>query len=131
MIQIVFSHDILSVLKNAYPEEFKNKTLKEWLWSKHGIWHNDNAIIEAVQDMVYKEGIRWIKDIPTYDWKKRLIKNGIYNVLAYFNWSIYSLFNFVYPDKFKPTDFKYKTKWASSDSLQNAFTYMHKIFKNK
>lgn len=131
MIQIVFNHDILALLKNAYPEEFKNKILKDWQWSKHGIWHDDNAIIEAVQDMVYKEGIRWIKDIPTLDWKRRLIKHGIYNVLAYFNWSIYALFNFVYPDKFHPTDFKYKTKWAASESLQNAFIFMHKVFKKK
>jgi hypothetical protein len=131
MVQTVFNHDILSLLKNAYPDEFKNKLLRDWQWSKHGIWHDDKAIIEAVQDMVYKEGIRWIKDIPTLDWKKRLIKHGIYNVLAYFNWSIFALFNFVYPDKFHATDFKYKTKWAASESLQNAFIFMHKIFKKK
>ena len=52
-------------------------------------------------------------------------------MLSYFNWSIYSLFNFVYPNKFHPADFKYKVKWAAADSLENAFYYMHKIFKKK
>lgn len=131
MVQTVFNHDVLLILKNAYPEEFKTRVLKEWMWSKHGLWHDDNLIIEAVQDMVRKEGIRRIEDIPTLDWKKRLIKYDIYNVLAYFNWSIYSLFNFVYPNKFHPADFKYKTKWAASESLDNAFHYMHKTFKKK
>lgn len=131
MIQIVFNHDVLAILKNAYPDEFKNRTLKEWMWSKHGLWHDDNAIIEAVQDMVRKEGIRRIDDIPSFDWKKRLLKHGIYNVLAYFNWSIYALFNFVYPNKFHPVDFKYKIKWAASESLDNAFYFMHKTFKKK
>jgi|GEM_PF-478228 len=131
MIQIVFNQDILEIIKNAYSEEFKKGTLKEWMWSKHGIWHNDDYIIEAVQDMVRKEGIRRIEDIPSLDWKKRLLKHGIYNVLAYFNWSIYALFNFVYPNKFHPADFKYKVKWAAADSLDNAFYYMHKVFTKK
>ncbi|NJD03929.1 MAG: helix-turn-helix domain-containing protein [Ruminiclostridium sp.] len=131
MIQRVFSHDILMLLKNAYPDEFRNRLLKEWMWSKHGIWHDDNAIIEAVQDMVRKEGILRINNIPHFDWKKRLLKHGIYNVLSYFNWSIYSLFNFVYPKKFHPADFKYKMKWAAAESLENAFHFMHKTFKSK
>lgn len=131
MVQRVFSHDVLAILKNAYPEEFRTRQLKEWMWSKHGIWHDDNAIIEAVQDMVRKEGIRRIEDIPQFDWKKRLIKHGIYNVLAYFNWQIYILFNFVYPNKFHPADFKYKLKWKASESLENAFYFMHKTFKKK
>lgn len=131
MIQRIFNHDVLAILKNAYPEEFKTRVLKEWQWSKHGIWHDDNLIIEAVQDMVRKEGIRQIKDIVYLDWKRRLLKHGIYNVLAYFNWSIYALFNFVYPNKFHPADFKYKVKWAASESLENAFHFMHKTFKQK
>ena len=131
MIQAVFNHDILEILKNAYPAAFKDRILKEWMWSKHGLWHDDNLIIEAVQDMVRQEGIRRIKDIPTLDWKKRLLDYGIYNVLAYFNWSIYALFNFVYPHKFHPTDFKYKIKWKASESLENAFYFMHKTFKKK
>ena len=131
MVQRVFNHDVLSILKNAYPEEFRIRTFKEWMWSKHGIWHDDNAIIEAVQDMVRKEGIRRIEDIPHFDWKKRLLKHGIYNVLSYFNWSIYALFNFVYPNKFHPADFKYKTKWKASESLDYAFYFMHKTFKKK
>lgn len=131
MVQTIFKHDVLSLLKNAYPEEFRNKLLKDWMWSKHGIWHDDSAIIEAVQEMVRAEGIRRIELIPAYDWKKRLLKHGIYNVLAYFNWSIYALFNFVYPNKFHPTDFKYKIKWAASESLENAFYFMHKTFKKK
>lgn len=131
MVQRVFNHDILAILKNAYPEEFRKRTLKEWQWSKHGIWNDDNAIIEAVQEMVRKEGIRRAEDIPSFDWKKRLLKHGIYNVLAYFNWSIYALFNFVYPDKFHPADFKYKIKWKATESLDNAFYYMHKTFKKK
>lgn len=52
-------------------------------------------------------------------------------MLAYFNWSIYALFDFVYPNKFHPIDFKYKTKWASGDSLENAFYFMHKVFKKR
>jgi len=131
MIQQVFNHDILALLKNAYPEEFKNRTLKEWMWSKHGIWNDDKAVIEAVQDMVRKEGIRRVEDIPTLDWKKRLLKHKIYNVLSRFNWSIYALFDFVYPGKFHPTDFKYKVKWAAAESLDNAFYYMHTTFKKK
>lgn len=131
MIQRIFNHDILSVLKNTYPDEFKMRRFKDWMWSKHGIWHDDSAIIEAVHDMVYKEGIRRVEDIPHFDWKKRLIKHGIYNVLSYFNWSIYSLFNFVYPDKFHPADFKFKTKWKASESLEYAFYFMHKTFRKK
>ena len=91
MVQQVFNHDILALLKNAYPEEFKNRTLREWMWSKHGIWNDDNAVIEAVQYMVRNEGIRRVEDIPTLDWKKRLLKYGIYNVLSRFNWSIFAL----------------------------------------
>jgi hypothetical protein len=131
MVQIVFSHDVLAILKNAYPIEFRERTLKEWMWSKHGLWHDDNLINEAVQDMVRKEGIRRINDIPSFDWKKRLLKHGIYNILMYFNYSIYALFNFVYPDEFHPADFKYKTKWKAAESLENAFYFMHKIFKRK
>lgn len=129
MVQRVFNHDVLAILKNAYPEEFKTRKLKEWMWSKHGIWYDDRAIIEAVNEMVKKEGIKRIEDIPTLNWKDRLLKHGIYNVLSYFNWSIYSLFNFVYPNKFHPADFKYKSKWTDEDSLDNAFYYMHKVFK--
>lgn len=131
MVQRVFCHDILAILKNAYPEEFSSRRLKEWMWSKHGIWRNDDCIMEAIQDMVRKEGIRRIEFIPQFDWKKRLLKYGIYNVLASFNWSIYKLFNFVYPGKFHPADFKYKTKWAASESLENAFHFMHNTFKKK
>jgi len=129
MIQAVFEHDVLAVLKNAYPNEFKTRVLKEWMWSKHGLWEDDRMVIEAVQDMVLKEGIRRIEDIPTLDWKKRLLKYGIYNVLSRFNWSIFALFDFVYPKRFHPADFKYKTKWAASESLENAFYFMHKTFK--
>jgi len=129
MIQAVFEHDVLAVLKNAYPNEFKTRVLKEWMWSKHGLWEDDRMVIEAVQDMVLKEGIRRIDDIPTLDWKKRLLKHGIYNVLSRFNWSIFALFDFVYPKRFHPADFKYKTKWAASESLENAFYFMHKTFK--
>ncbi len=131
MVQTVFNHDVLAILKNAYPEEFRTRVLKEWMWSKHGLWHDDNLILEAVQDMVRREGIRRIEDIPNFDWKKRLLKYDIYNVLTYFNWSIFNLFNFVYPNKFHPTDFKYKTKWAAAESLENAFYHMHKTFKKK
>ena len=40
-------------------------------------------------------------------------------------------FDFVYPNKFHPSDFKYKTKWATPEALDNAFYYMHKILKKK
>lgn len=131
MVQRVFNHDVLAILKNAYPEEFRKRVLKEWMWSKHGLWHDDKLILEAVQEMVRNEGIRRIADIPSFDWKKRLLKHGIYNVLMYFNYSIFALFNFVYPDKFHPTDFKYKIKWKASESLDNAFYFMHKTFKKR
>lgn len=114
MLQTVFDNDVLAVLKNAYPEEFKKRQLTEWMWSKHGIWNNDKYVIEAVQYMVLKEGIRRVELIPEYDWKKRLLKYGIYNVLSRFDWSIYKLFDFVYPGRFHPTDFKYKTKWRTN-----------------
>lgn len=129
MIQVVFKHDVLAILKNAYPNEFKSRTLKEWMWSKHGLWEDDRMVIEAVQYMVLEEGIRRVDDIPSFDWKKRLIKYGIYNILSRFNWSIFSLFDFVYPKRFHAADFKYKTKWAASESLDNAFYFMHKTFK--
>lgn len=129
MVLRVFRHDILNILKNAYPEEFKQRILREWMWSKHGLWQESRYIIEAVQYMVNSEGIRRIEDIPSLDWKNKLLKYGIYNVLSYFNWSIYNLFNFVYPGKFHPSDFKYKIKWAVPDSLENAFHHMHKVFK--
>lgn len=131
MIQRVFNNDVLAVLKNAYNKEFKERILKEWMWSKHGLWNNRDLIIEAVKDMVRKEGIMHVKDIPLLDWKKRLLKHGIYNILSYFDWSIFNLFDFVYPEKFHPADFKYKIKWASSNSLENAFYFMHRTFKNK
>lgn len=131
MVQRVFNHDVLSILKNTYPEEFRTRELKEWLWSKHGIWDNNLAIIEAVKDMVKKEGIRRVEDIPYLSWKERLLKHGIYNVLSYFDWSIYSLFDFVYPGKFHPADFRYKIKWTGNSSLDNAFYYMHKTFRKK
>lgn len=129
MIQAVFKHDILAVIKNTYPEEFNKRILKEWMWSKHGIWQDDRTVIEAVQDMIYKEGIRRVEDIPLLDWKKRLQKHGIYNVLSRFNWSIYKLFDFVYPGRFHPADFKYKAKWIASKSLDNAYYCMNKSFK--
>ena len=113
MIQTVFENDILHVLKNAYPEEFKKRRLTEWMWSSHGIWDNDEYVIEAVQYMILKEGIRRVDLIPKYDWK-RLLKYNIYNVLSRFNWSVYSLFNFVYPGRFHPSDFRYKTKWKTN-----------------
>lgn len=131
MIQIVFNHDVLAILKNAYPEEFRTRELKEWMWSKHGLWHDDDLLIEAVKDMVWQEGIRRVVDIPNFDWKRRLLKYGIYNILPYFNYSIYKMFNFVYPDKFHPTDFKYKKKWKATESFENAYYFMHKTFKQK
>lgn len=131
MIQTVFAHDILAVIKNAYPSEFRDRILKEWMWSKHGLWKDDNLIIEAVKEMVRNEGIRRTSDIPNFDWKKRLLNHGIYNILLYFNYSIYALFNFVYPNEFHPADFKYKTKWKATESHDNAFYFMHKIFKKQ
>jgi hypothetical protein len=132
MVQIVFNNDIVEVLKNAYPEEFKKRQLTEWMWSRHGIWENNNNVIEAVQYMVLKEGIRRVELIPRYDWKKRLLKHGIYNVLSRFNWSIFQMFDFVYPGRFHPSDFKYKTKWRTPSkraSLANAFRLMDRTFK--
>jgi len=131
MIQTVFENDILSLLKNAYPEEFKKRKLAEWMWSSHGIWDNDEYVIEAVQHMILKEGIRRVDLIPKYDWKKRLLKYNIYNVLSRFNWSVYSLFNFVYPGRFHPSDFRYKTKWKTDsmrEALDNAYRLMDKTF---
>jgi len=131
MLQIVFGNDVVAVLKNAYPDEFRKRKLTEWMWSKHGIWNNDNYVIEAVQYMVLKEGIRRVELIPEYDWKKRLLKYGIYNVLSRFNWSIYKLFDFVYPGRFHPADFKYKTKWrtdSSREAFENACRTMEKVF---
>lgn len=131
MIQTVFENDIVEVLKNAYPEEFKKRKLTEWMWSKHGIWNNDKYVIEAVQYMVLKEGIRRVELIPGYDWKKRLLKYGIYNVLSRFDWSIYKLFDFVYPGRFHAADFKYKTKWKTRsirESYENAYRLMEKVF---
>ena len=131
MIQTVFENDILHVLKNAYPEEFKKRRLTEWMWSSHGIWDNDEYVIEAVQYMILKEGIRRVDLIPKYDWKKRLLKYNIYNVLSRFNWSVYSLFNFVYPGRFHPSDFRYKTKWKTNskkEALDNAYRLMDKTF---
>ena len=131
MIQTVFENDILHVLKNAYPEEFKKRRLTEWMWSSHGIWDNDEYVIEAVQYMILKEGIRRVDLIPKYDWKKRLLKYNIYNVLSRFNWSVYSLFNFVYPGRLHPSDFRYKTKWKTNskkEALDNAYRLMDKTF---
>ncbi|NLG88970.1 MAG: hypothetical protein GX494_07100 [Clostridiaceae bacterium] len=131
MIQTVFDNDLLSVLKNAYPEEFKKRQLTEWMWSSHGIWDNDEYVIEAVQYMVLKEGIRRVDMIPKYDWKKRLLKYNIYNVLSRFNWSVYNLFNFVYPGRFHPSDFRYRTKWKTNskkEALDNSYRLMDKTF---
>lgn len=131
MIQTVFNNDIMEVLINAYPDEFRKRKLTEWMWSKHGIWNNDKYVIEAVQYMVLKEGIRRVELIPRYDWKQRLLKYGIYNILSRFDWSIYKLFDFVYPGRFHPADFKYKTKWKTvsvQESYENANRVMDKIF---
>jgi len=132
MVQSVFKNDIIAVLKNAYPDEFKKRKLAEWMWSKHGTWQNDNYVIEAVQYMVLKEGIRKVELIPGYDWKKRLLKYNIYNILSRFDWSIFKMFDFVYPGRFHPADFKYRTKWRISsvnDALRNAYRLMDKTFK--
>lgn len=132
MVQSVFKNDIVEVLKNAYPDEFKKRRLAEWMWSRHGTWQNDKYVIEAVQYMVLKEGIRRVELIPGYDWKKRLLKYNIYNILSRFNWSIFRMFDFVYPGRFHPADFKYKTKWRTSsanDALKNARRLMDKVFK--
>lgn len=129
MVQIVFKHDVLEIIKNTYPEDFFTQKLYEWKWSKHGIWEDDAMVIQAVKNMVHSEGIRNLKDIPSFDWKKRLLKHGIYNVLHRFNWSIFKMFDFVYPKTFHPADFKYKTKWKDSDSLSNAYYYMDKSFQ--
>jgi len=131
MLQTVFDNDVVAVLKNAYPEEFKKRKLTEWMWSKHGIWNNDKYVIEAVQYMVLKEGIRRVELIPEYDWKKRLLKYGIYNILSRFDWSIYKLFDFVYPGRFHPADFKYRTKWrtdSAREAFENACRIMDKVF---
>lgn len=134
MLQTVFDNDVVAVLKNAYPEEFKKRKLAEWMWSKHGIWNNDQYVIEAVQYMVLKEGVRRVELIPEYDWKKRLLKYGIYNVLSRFDWSIYKLFDFVYPGRFHPADFKYRTKWRTEsvkEAYENACRLMDKVFSEK
>lgn len=134
MVQTVFSNDLLKVLINAYPEEFKKRELAEWMWSSHGIWSNDSYVIEAVQHMVLKEGLRRVESIPKTDWKKRLKKYGIYNVLSRFDWSVFQLFDFVYPGRFHPADFKYKVKWKThpdADPLENAWHLMDKTFRDK
>ncbi|NLX76220.1 MAG: helix-turn-helix domain-containing protein [Clostridiaceae bacterium] len=131
MLQTVFNNDVVEVLKNAYPDEFKKRTLAEWMWSRHGTWKNDKYVIEAVQYMVLREGIRRVELIPEYDWKKRLLKYGIYNILSRFDWCIYKLFDFVYPGRFHPADFKYKTKWRTDsvrESYENAFRLMSRVF---
>lgn len=132
MVQTVFNNDILKVLTNAYPDEFKKRELTEWMWSSHGTWQNDKYVIEAVQYMILKEGIRRVELIPRYDWKKRLLKYNIYNVLSRFNWSLFKLFDFVYPGRFHPADFKYKTKWkvkSERETYENAYRMMDKTFK--
>ena len=134
MLQTVFHNDVLKVLINAYPEKFKKRELTEWMWSSHGIWNNDGFVIEAVQYMVLKEGIRRVELIPKTDWKKRLLKYGIYNILSRFNWSLFHMFDFVYPGRFHPADFKYKVKWKTSIdkySRENAWRFMDKTFKEK
>lgn len=134
MVQTVFKNDILSVLINAYPMEFKKRELTEWMWSCRGLWSNDSFVIEAVQYMILHEGLRRVDLIPRLDWKKRLLKYGIYNVLSRFNWSVFHLFDFVYPGRFHPADFKYKVKWktpSDTDSLENALHLMDKTFKEK
>jgi hypothetical protein len=134
MVQTVFRNDILKVLTNAYPAEFKKRELAEWMWSSHGIWSNDGFVIEAVQHMILREGIRRVDFIPRYDWKKRLMKYGIYNVLSRFHWSVFHLFNFVYPGRFHPADFKYKVKWKTDsgrEPLENACRLMEKTFMEK
>ena len=82
MVQRVFNHDVLAIIKNAYPDEFRTRKLKEWMWSKHGLWEDHNIIIEAVNDMVKREGIRRLEDIPCSTGRETL-KHGIYNVLSY------------------------------------------------
>lgn len=134
MVQTIFRNDIMKVLINAYPMEFKKRELAEWMWSSHGLWRNDSFVKEAVQYMILKEGLRRVDLIPQYDWKKRLMKYGIYNVLSRFNWSVFHLFDFVYPGRFHPADFKYKVKWRTHsdvDSLENAWHLMDKTFKEK
>lgn len=131
MLQTVFENDIVNVLINAYPKQFDKRELREWMWSKHGIWDNDDYVIEAVQYMVLNEGIRRVELIPKYDWKKRLLKYGIYNILSRFDWSIYNLFDFVYPGRFHPSDFRYRAKWKTPSihqSYENAYHLMEKIF---
>lgn len=134
MVQTVFNHNIILVLKNAYPAEFKARKLSEWMWSSHGLWQNDEFVIEAVQHMVLKEGIRRVELIPGTNWKKRLKKYGIYNILSRFHWSVFGLFDFVYPGRFHPADFRYKTKWKTGVpevSLKNAYRAMAKAFQAK
>lgn len=134
MIQTVFHNDILQILKNAWPESFRKRELAEWMWSSHGIWQNDHFVIEAVQYMIMKEGIRRVELIPKYDWKKRLLKYGIYNILSRFDWSVYKLFDFVYPGRFHPADFKYNIKWKAASKrtcLDNAQRLMDKTFREK
>ncbi len=112
MVQIVFSHDVLEILKTAYPAEFKSRALKEWMWSKHGTWEKKEFVLEAVHDMINKEGITKLEEIPTLNWKQRLLDHGISIFYQVFNWSILSLFDYVYPGRFHPADFKYKMKWS-------------------
>lgn len=131
MVMRVFRHDIFALLKNAYPSEFQNGILKEWSWSKHGIWQDKDLIIKAVKHMVDAEGIKDISKIPRLDWKQRLLNHGIYNILSSFDWSIYKLFNFVYPGRFRPVDFKYKCKWKSDTNLDNASFLMSELFLAK
>ena len=131
MVQTVFKHDVLEIIKNAYPEDFFTSHLRDWMWSKHGVWDDQEKIIQAVKYMVKNEGIRNIRDIPSFDWKKRLLKHGIYNVLHCFDWSIFRLFDFVYPNTFHTADFKYKIKWKDSDSFENADYLMDKIFRHE
>lgn len=130
MVQTVFNHDVHAIIKNTYPVDFYNHHLQDWMWSKHGMWDDKNKIILAVKDMVKKEGIKNAKDIPLFDWKKRLLKHGIYNILHCFNWSIFKMFDFVYPSTFHPMDFRYKKKWKEENSLENSYYLMDKVFLN-
>jgi hypothetical protein len=106
------------VYPNKYNEFHFFRVPKEY-------WNNIENIKNRIEYLLQKEGYT-ISDIPSVITYQKLIKWGLANPLKRWNDSPFQLINAIYPNMFRPTDFRKSPQRSSFDKafLIRQFYYM-------
>lgn len=103
MLTKLFNNSPYEALNSAYPGEFKPWELKT---TPNKFWNKETGIM-AIKWTIEEKLKLTDEELKEQLSKKFFVDNGLASVLNYvFNKSPYDAISQVYPNKFKPTDFK-------------------------